>query len=73
MPNLHEQRQREPSAAQVRRTAAAIFALYSGSNDERRFNAAYVGRWEDRAAFGEKLLSDYGADKYLQGVPSWLK
>ena len=73
--NVREQQPQEaaPIAEDRRQTAWEVFRFYSGSQDQERFRVAYVGHWPDRGAFGEHLLADYGADRYLRGLPPWLQ
>jgi hypothetical protein len=50
-----------------------VFQYWTTSEDRARFEAAYVGRYENRAAFGKQLLSQLGADTRLQRLPDWLR
>lgn len=38
-----------------------------------RFERHYRGTWESGLAYVDDLLSDLGAEQYLQGVPEWLR
>jgi hypothetical protein len=50
-----------------------VFQYWTGSQDTDRFRAVYLGRYADREAFGQQLLSQLGADARLQRLPDWLR
>lgn len=50
-----------------------IFRYWTASEDTARFQASYLGRYENRDAFGAQLLSQLGADARLQRLPDWLR
>lgn len=50
-----------------------VFQSWTGSQDVDRFHAAYVGRYENREAFGQELIADLGAHSPVQKLPEWLQ
>ena len=54
-------------------TAWYAFQYWTGTQDEGRFRASYLGRYDDRNAFGEELLARLGADGRLYKLPDWLR
>ena len=69
---MTQEQMSEPPAAEV---AAAwdVFQYWTGSRDNHRFHAAYLGHYPDRGAFGQELLARLGADSRLQKLPDWLQ
>src|SRR3954470_3594076 len=53
--------------------ARNIFQLWTGSDDVARFEGAYVGRYENRDAFGQELLHQLGVDARMQRMPESLR
>lgn len=57
-----------------RQTAWNIWRFQSGGEDRNHFFHAYLGRYDDHAAFGEYLLRDhYNAQDRLSALPPWLR
>src|SRR3954453_20075773 len=50
-----------------------IFMYWTGTEDEARFAASYVGRYADRNAFGQELFHQLGVDARIQRLPEWLR
>lgn len=67
--------EQEKHTPQFDETAYAwdVFRYWTASDDPARFQASYLGRYENREAFGQQLLSQLGADTRLQRLPEWLR
>jgi len=50
-----------------------VFQYWTGTRDAVHFRGAYVGHYEDRAAFGRNLVTLLGAPEYLARLPVWLQ
>ncbi len=68
-----DKEQMDEQAAAETQMAWDAFQYWTGSRDVERFQAAYLGHYADRQAFGEELLARLGADSRLQKLPDWLR
>ncbi len=50
-----------------------VFQSWTGSQDVKRFRAAYLGHYKDRDAFGQELLTGFGVQGRVKKLPEWLQ
>lgn len=65
---MNEQQPRDPAEV-----AWDAFRVLTATTDRETFQQAYVGSWPNATAFGEQLLADYDAGRYLARLPTWLQ
>lgn len=66
---MHEQQERRASLL----VAATDYERIIATLDESTLEAAFVGQWSSREAFGQELLADTSAKQRLGELPLWLR
>ena len=54
-------------------TAWQAFQLWTGSRDSQLFRRSYLGHFDSRDQFGQRLLQDFGTNERLRQLPEWLQ
>jgi hypothetical protein len=58
---------------EITQAAWSAFQYWTGRRDDAHFRRAYLGHYPDRAAFGQELARQLGAEARLARLPDWLR
>lgn len=70
---MNEQQPVGPERRPELAVAWDLFRYWTGTADRPAFQAAYLGRYDSRADFGQALLAEYDAPRRLAQLPNWLQ
>lgn len=66
---MHDQHERRASLL----VAAPDYERIIATLDESTLEAAFIGTWKSREAFGQELLADTSAKQRLSELPLWMR